>query len=69
MINIKLNHGKSNTTIDGNIDWIKADVIVGIPTAIESILDEICTSEAEKRDIMKQFTGELKNKKLIDDDL
>ena len=43
MINIKLNHGKSNTTIDGNIDWIKADVIVGIPTAIESILDEICT--------------------------
>ena len=43
MINIKLNHGKSNTTIDGNIDWIKADVIVGIPTAIENILDEICT--------------------------
>jgi len=69
MINIKLNHGKSNTTIDGNIDWIKADVIVGIPTAIESILDEICPSEAEKRDIMKQFTEELKNKKLIDDDL
>jgi len=69
MINIKLNHGKSNTTIGGNVDWIKADVIVGIPTAIESILDEICPSEAEKRDIMKQFTEELKNKKLIDDDL
>jgi len=67
MVNIKLNHGKSNTTINGKIDWIIADVIVGIPTAIESILDEVCDSKAEKENVMKQFIEELKNKKLIED--